>query len=526
MSALPAQLESLLDPRAYPHAVTVVKLIETHVSWVLLTGEFAYKIKRPVHYPFVDLRSSERRAFLCHEEVRLNRRFAPELYLNVCRITLEAGAARIDGPGGVIEHAVRMRQFPHEEELDQLLAAGRIEPAELEAFGRELARIHARLPAPGPDQPWGRPDALRTIVDVNVAQAARAVARLGGVTFPPDLPQALVAAVEAALPTLAERFTCGRVRECHGDLHARNVVRLSAGLRAFDCLEFDPALRWTDVADEIAFLLADLAARQHPLHAQAFLGGYLTESGDYQACSCLPLFRAHRSVVRGKVAALAAREHHQAERDLKGARRESRAYLEYALDSLAARAPLLVLMSGLSGSGKTWLAQRLAPRLAAVHLRSDVERKRLAGLAAADRSGSARGQGLYTPAATRSLYQRLAQCASDVLRGGYTAIVDATFGERENRAEFSALAARLNVRILIVHCQAPVPMLTARILERQRRTADASEADVAVLEWQRLHFEPIAPAEGFVVHEVTTAEPNALEELLRRIGAQLTVSAL
>jgi len=526
MSAFPAHLESLLHPRAYPHAVTAVQLVETHVSWVLLTGEFAYKVKRPVHYPFVDLRSSERRAFLCYEEVRLNRRFAAELYLHVCRITLEDGEARIDGQGAVIEHAVRMRQFRHEEELDQLLAAGRIEPAELDAFGRELARIHARLPEPSPDQPWGRPDALRTIVDDNVAEAARAVARLGGVTFPPNLPRALAAAVDAALPTLAARFAGGRVRECHGDLHARNVVRLGAGLRAFDCLEFEPALRWTDVADEIAFLLADLAARQHPLHAQAFLGGYLSESGDYQSCTCLPLFRAHRALVRSKVAALAALERTQAERDMDRVRRESEAYLECARDSLAPRAPLLVLMCGLSGSGKTWLAQRLAPRLAAVHMRSDVERKRLAGLAAAERSGSALAQGLYAPAATRAVYRRLAQCASDVLCGGYSAIVDATFGEREQRAQFSALAARLGVRILIVHCQAPVAMLTARILERQRRDADASEADVAVFEWQRSHFEPIVAAEGFVVHEVTTAEPHALDELLRRIGAQLTVSAL
>ena len=525
MSAFPTHLQSLLDPRAYPHAVTEVTLVETHVSWVLLTGKFAYKLKRPVHYPFVDLRSSERRTFLCHEEVRLNRRFAPELYLDVCPITLEDGAARIDGPGTVIEHAVRMRQFPHEEQLDELLAAGRIEPAELDTFGHELVRAHARLPEASPEQPWGRPDALRTIVDDNVAEVARAVARLG-VTFPPSLPPAVAAAVEAALPLLAARFASGCVRECHGDLHARNVVRLSGGLRAFDCLEFEPALRWTDVADDIAFLLADLTAQRHPLHAQAFLAGYLSESGDYEACRCLPLFRAHRALVRSKVAALAAFERNQARRDIEGVRRESEAYLECALDSLAERAPLLVLMSGLSGSGKTWLAQRLAPRLGAVHVRSDVERKRLAGLAAADRSHSALAQGLYAPTATHTVYHRLLQCANDVLAGGYTAIVDATFGEREHRAQFAALAARLGVRILMVHCQAPVAMLKARILERQRRDADPSEADVAVLEWQRSHFEPIEPVEGFAVHEATTAEPQALDELLRRIGAQPTVSAL
>lgn len=526
MSALPAHLQSLLEPRAYPHPVTAVQLIETHVSWVLLTGEFAYKVKRPVHYPFVDLRSGERRAFLCREEVRLNRRFAPELYLDVCAITVENGAARIDGHGAVIEHAVRMRQFPPGAELDRLLAAGGIEPAELEVFGGELARIHERLPLPDPRQRWGRPEALRTIVTDNVAEAACAVAPLGEMPFPRGLPQALAAAVEAALPTLSTRFAAGRVRECHGDLHARNVVRLAAGLRAFDCLEFEPALRWTDVADEIAFLLADLGARGRPLHAQAFLGGYLTASGDYQACSCLPLFRAHRALVRCKVAALSALGGGQSERAREEARRDSQAYLACALGSLAPRSPLLLLMSGLSGSGKTWLAQRLAPHLAAVHVRSDIERKRLAGLAAADRSGSAVAQGLYAPAATRAVYRRLVQCASDILGGGYSAIVDATFGEREQRAQFAALAARLGVRAVIVHCQAPVETLEARIVERRRSDADPSEADVAVLEWQRSHFEPIVPAEGFLVHELATAAPHALEDLLRRIAPQLTVSAL
>jgi uncharacterized protein len=526
MSALPAHLQSLLDPRAYPHAVTAVTLVETHVSWVLLTGEFAYKVKRPVHYPFVDLRSSERRAFLCREEVRLNRRFAPELYLNVCHITLEDGAARIDGPGAVIEDAVRMRQFPRGAELDRLLAADGIEPAELEAFGGELARIHERLPRPDPHLPWGRPDALRSIMNDNLTEAARAVARLGELPFPQELPGVLAAAAEAALPRLTARFVAGRVRECHGDLHARNVVRLGAALRAFDCLEFEPALRWTDVADEIAFLLADLTARQRPLHAQAFLGGYLTEGGDYQACSCLPLFRAHRALVRSKVAALGALEGTRSQSDMSAARRESQAYLACALDALAPRSPLLLLMCGLSGSGKTWLAQRLAPHLGAVHLRSDIERKRLAGLATTERSASPLARGLYAPAATRTVYGRLAQCASDILGGGYTAIVDATFGEREHRAQFRELAARLGVRSVIVHCQATVTTLEARIAERRRRGADPSEADVAVLEWQRSHFEPIVPEEGFVVHEVTTAEPHAPEDLLRRLGAQLTVSAL
>ena len=163
MSAFPEHLQGLLHPRAYPHPVQAVQLVETHISWILLTGEFAYKIKRPVHYPFVDLRSAELREFLCHEEVRLNRRFAPEIYLGVCQITLVDGEARLEGGGHVIENAVKMQQFPAEEELDRLLETARIEPGELEGLGRDLARIHAALPVAKPTQAWGQPGAVRAL---------------------------------------------------------------------------------------------------------------------------------------------------------------------------------------------------------------------------------------------------------------------------------------------------------------------------------------------------------------------------
>ena len=250
---------------------------------MLLTGEYAYKIKKPVCYAFVDLRSAERRAFLCGEEVRLNRRFAPTLYVGVCDIIARDGTARIAGQGDVIEHAVRMRQFEREDELDRLLASGRIAPPELEAFGRDLAAIHAGLPVADDAQAWGRPAAVRSLVLENLEQCAQVAMPLGTDAELRALRQPCTARLEAAEPWIAARRQAGRVRECHGDLHSRNIVRYAGHLAAFDCLEFDPAFRWIDVADEIAFLLMDLDARRFPLHAQAFRGGYLAQCGDYQA---------------------------------------------------------------------------------------------------------------------------------------------------------------------------------------------------------------------------------------------------
>ena len=519
MSAFPEQLQALLYPRAYPHPVQAVELIETHISWVLLTGEFAYKIKRPVRYPFIDLRSPEHRAFLCREEIRLNRRFAPELYLGVYPVSWLEGEARVEGSGRVIEHAVRMRQFAREDELDQLLEARRIEPAELESFGRELARLHARLPVPQPAQSWGQPPALRALILDNAEQCARTVQFPGASTAVRALQARLEASLDTAVQQLSARFAAGRVRECHGDLHARNIVRWGGHLLAFDCLEFDPALRWTDVADEISFLLADLDSRQKPLHAHAFVAGYLAQSGDYQACVLLPLFKAHRSLVRAKVTALDAAAAPTGSSKSADARRQFEAYLDCARRSLTPRPPILILMCGLSGSGKTWIAQRLTPRLLGIHLRSDVERRRIVGLSAAERSHSPVEEGLYSSEMTADVYRRLARCAQDTLAGGYVTIVDATFGRRAARAQFHELSARLAVKVCIVHCHASRQVLQARIVERQQHNDDPSEADLAVLGWQEAHLEPIQAEEAFTVFEATTTEPDAVDRLVESIRA-------
>jgi predicted kinase len=323
--------------------------------------------------------------------------------------------------------------------------------------------------------------------------------------------------IAEARPLLEQRFAAGHVRECHGDLHAGNIVRHGARLTPFDCLEFDPALRWIDVADEVAFLLMDLEARERPLHARAFLNGYLSASGDYQSCLLLPLFRAHRALVRAKIMALNAAASGTTANAARKARRDHQRYVECALHALTLQRPKLVLMSGLSGSGKTWVAQRLAPELRAVHLRSDIERKRLARLPALARSGSALGKGLYARSATRAVYDRLAQCTADALAGGCTTIVDATFGLSADRARFRALAAALGIDTWIVYCHAARKTLEARIRDRRQRANDPSEADVAVLDWQETHFTVPAAREGINVLDAAKLAPPAI---VRRISGR------
>jgi uncharacterized protein len=518
--ALPHSLRGLLAPQAYPHRVEAVELIETHISWVLLAGRFAYKIKRPVRYPFIDLRSPARRKLLCEEELRLNRRFAPQLYLDLCRVVEDAGAARIAAGGedgrGALEYAVRMRRFRAEDELDRLLAGGAIEPRELEAFGRHLAVLHASLPSAVTGSPWGRPADVRALMMRNLlecSEAADVFAAAGSVLA---LRSPLQRELAAAAAPMAARRDGGRIRECHGDLHARNIVRLGGRLVAFDCLEYEPAFRWIDVADEVAFLSSDLTARGRPLHAHAFVGGYLEQSGDFCACRVLRLYEAHRALVRAKIAALGAVTATGQERE--SLRREHAGLIDHAGRSLAARRPVLLLMCGLSGSGKTRLARRLAERLPAMHVRSDVERKRRAGLDASAHTQSGLAAGLYSSRTSAALYEHLARAAEDILGGGCDAIIDATFLRREQRARFAELGGRLGARTRLVYCDAPLETLRARLIERGRGGLDPSEADAAVLDWQSSHFEPLLGDEPLAVIRVETAGPDALETVLRRVA--------
>lgn len=335
MGELPSHLAGLVSPEAYPHAVEKVQLVETHISWVLLTGEYAYKIKRPVAYPFVDLRSAERRAFYCAEELRLNRRFAPELYLEVCEVREEGGSIRIGGSGRIVEHCVKMRQFARDEELDRLVDAGHLEPDALDRFGRDLAAIHARLPAAGAAEPWGSADQVRRGMLENIEQYEQA-ARRAEFPIAPNLRAEVTVRLAELAGEIDARRAQGRVRECHGDLHARNIVRRDARLIAFDCMEFEPAFRWIDVAEEVALLLADLRARGQTRPAHAFLSGYLAESGDYGLCRVLDLYKTHRALTRAKIAALeGVQSHHDAQ-------------LAEARRALARKSPLLVLVTGLS----------------------------------------------------------------------------------------------------------------------------------------------------------------------------------
>lgn len=513
--AQPELVEHLLRPEAYPHPCRAVRLVETHISWVFLTGDYAYKVKKPVLFSFVDFSTARLRKHYCEEELRCNRAFSPELYLDVVEIVRDVeGRIRVGGTGEVVEHAVKMRQFPQSSALDRLLVAGVLEPGGLSRFGLELATLHAGLPRlEAPDDELDR----RILGPVLDNFATLRATRAGGDRS--DILQRLESASKDAFDgkrtAFSRRLAKGFVRECHGDLHLRNLVMIDGRVRAFDCLEFNPDLRWIDIASDAAFLIMDCAVRDRVDLAYAFQDGYLAGCGDYVGATLSPFYQAYRSVVRAKVAALEI-EGSPKDGKLGAARERLDRHLNWAWERLHGPRGRMVLMCGLSGSGKSYVAERLVPRLPAVRIRSDVLRKVAAGLEPLQRSGSSVDAGLYTPSRSQSVYAEMQAIALALAAAGETVIVDATFLERAARKAFRGAAAAAGVPCVVLHCQASEPTMRSRVAAREREGRDASEAGIAVLEAQQSRFEPpTADEETVVVDTETTAVMAQIEGALR-----------
>lgn len=502
----------LAHPACYPHPVERIRCFETHISRVYLTGRYAYKLKKPRALGFLDFTTLAARRQACEDEVRLNRRFAPSLYLGVVAITMDAQGAHVEGTGTIVDYAVRMREFPQDALAHHELERGTLTPDDVTQLAHGIARFHASADArPGVH---GTPEAVLRFAEENLAAlATTGDDRIVGLRRWTEERHRALAAL------LATRRADGHVREVHGDLHLANVVRLDGMLVPFDGLEFSAALRWNDVMSEIAFLVMDFEDRGAPDLAAVLLDAWLADTGDYDALPLLPWFVVYRALVRAKVLALRARELAAGD-DRQHVEANCRRYVDLAWRYAHAPGGGLVLMHGLSGSGKSVIAAQLVSRCHGIRIRSDVERKRLAGLDALARTSSAHATGIYSTASTAATYARLLSAARAVVAGGRIAIVDATFLEDAQRAPFVALARDAGVPWAVMAIEAPDALLRARLCERAAAATDPSEADVAVLLAQQSTRQPLTG--DALTHAVTVDGRTGVTEstlaALSRLG--------
>lgn len=489
-------LTILADPSRFPHGGGSVERIETHISTVLLVGEHAYKIKKPLSLGFLDFSTLDARRRFCEAELEINRALAPGIYLDVATIRGTPHSPRIGGNGPVLEYAVHMRRFDRDQQLDRLLEAGQLADAAMDELGTMIAAFHDAAERAPAESGYGSPeqvlapmlanfDALEPVADAVPGRRERLTGLETWTRVTADRLDTLIRARQEA----------GLVRACHGDMHLGNMVYVtdtagkSRRLAIFDGIEFNPSLRWIDVASEIAFLTMDLHARGAPGHAHRVLNVYLERRDDFGLLTLLPFYQVYRALVRAKVHAIHASETRLAEEERRRCDGEVERYLALA-DRLRLRGtPGLILMHGVSGSGKTFVSTQILQRLGAIRLRSDVERKRMIGLAPDARPSPEQQATLYAPGAIQAVYRHVLELAGHLLDQGERVLVDATFLRREQRRPFQELAQKKRAGFAVVCCVAEDGTLRQRLTERARASGDASDADAWVMQRQQRQVE-------------------------------------
>ena len=501
----PKLITALCDPTRYPHPVERIEVIETHISWIILTGAVAYKIKKPVNFGFLDFTSLDDRKHYCYEELRLNQRLAPDIYQSVVAICGSEDTPSLTDQGVPFEYAVKMHQFDETLRLDRLLQKSALTTQHIDALSRQIATFHLQVPHATTDGPWGEPDTIWQVVSDNFLHAGEHLNTLHDWMQLQQLAYQISQQFRRLTPLLQHRKQAGHIRECHGDLHLANTTLMQDQVRLFDCIEFNLEFRWIDTICDLAFLLMDLEANGQPQFAHRCLNRYLEITGDYESVQLLSFYKGYRAMVRAKVALIGEQQ------DMATYQR----YIQLALSYANQAPPVLYLMRGVSGSGKSHLSQQLLEHNGAIRIRSDVERKRL------HREYSLQGDklALYGHEMNVHTYNHLKQLTEKLLRAGQSVIVDATFIRERSRQSYLKIADKLNIEARIIACECDPQLMTERLIQRQQQGLDPSDATPAVMLDQQLNQQPLTDAEQALTYLINTGSSEPFAALLHQLAA-------
>jgi hypothetical protein len=508
---------ALDNPLAFGHPIKYLRLIETHISWIILTGDYAYKIKKPVDFGFLDFSTLEKRHFYCTEELRLNRRFAPEIYLGLAEIRGSESAPRLHGSGDVIEYAIKMLEFPQQCLLSAHAASLDLNADLIDAIATTVATMHADSERADPDSDFGSASMASQWSQENMVHIAQAI----GAEFLPNSYFQLKRWYREnnyLLNSIDARKRDGFVRECHGDLHLGNMALLNNKVTLFDCIEFNPELRWIDTISEAAFVAMDLQARGYAGYCWRFINHYLENSADYAGVKLLRYYFIYRALVRAKVEALRVEQQDCDAKTYQANLKPAIDYIELANAWASSHRAGMIVMHGLSGSGKSTIAAQLVEALGAIQIRSDVVRKQLFDLAATEQTDSALEQGIYTAEATDSTYRRMQQIAQTIIDADYTVILDATFLQQCHRRQMLETQTGTVCKKIIINCDAPAAELRKRIIERED---DPSEANLEVLEKQLLSRQAINADDAALATVINIGSDGLSEEQIQQIRTLL-----
>jgi len=509
-------LKSLLLPDAYPEPTKSVRLLQTHVSFLFITDNFVYKIKKPVNFGFLNFSTIDRRRFYCNEEVRLNRRLCPEIYLGVVDVLEVASGAAFRGDGKVIDYAVKMKKLPEERMLDRMLEKGKITASDIRKIARTIAKFHLNAERGRTIDRYGRCATIRRNWEENFRQIEDFV-DISLADKELTMIKRWVESFLAQNQTLfAERVSHGFIRDCDGDIHLENIC-LTSRVCIFDCIEFNSRFRYTDTAADIAFFLMDLDFHDKKVFSDLFLDEYIKATGDRDVVRLLDFYKIYRAVVRGKVESLKMLDPDIPAADRDNAKEKARRYFRLARGYvIRQRLPKsLFITCGLMGSGKSATASALAFELGVEVTASDAVRKELAKSPPDKRGLDAYGEGIYTPAFNEVTYRELLSRTEKALKSGRSIIVDATFRRKEDRLRFAGLAARYAAFFCIVHTSCPDILARERLDSRSRKAGEISDGRWELFHRHKEEFETPGPGEGKLIFlDTSQSTPDNIDDIL------------
>ena len=506
-TCVPPLIQQMLQPGFYPHRVTEpVQLIQTHISFVLLTGDYTYKIKKPVNFGFLDYSTLAKRKHFCTQELLMNQRTAPEIYLEVLPIfqtgdsfQLGSNLPAITSAEIAVEYVLKMREFPQDSLLLSLLERGLVTDQLMADLGREVANFHSTVISNSYIRRFGEVSQIRTAIDNNYLISEKYI---GGPQTQTQYQETkdYTDAFFANNPELFNRrIANNKIRECHGDLHLRNIALWKDKILLFDCIEFNEQFRFVDVMYDVAFTVMDLESRGRRDLGDAFLNTYIEQTGDWEGLQLLPLYLSRQAYVRAKVTSLMLDDPAISTAQKAEISQTAAHYYQLAWQYTKPRRGKLTLMSGLSGSGKSTAARYLARRTGAIHIRSDAVRKHLGGIPLNERGG----EDLYSDEMTAQTYGRLLELGIILADRGWDVILDAKFDRQNLRTDAINQAQSHGLPLQIIYCTAPIEVLQERL---QQRSGDIADATAELLSSQQAAFQPFTELEQISVNIVDTAQ--------------------
>lgn len=515
------QLESLLDPAAYEEITSNVRLVQTHVSFLFITDSHVYKIKKEVDFGFLNFMSLDRRRFYCEEEVRLNRRLCPDLYLGVVEVRESDGRLSFRAAGRVVEYAVRMRRLPEERMLHRVLEQGGVTDADVRRIARAIGEFHLAAERGREINAYGDLEVIRRNWEENFRQVDAFIPLCLDVEDRGLVRSWVERFMDENAGRFADRVEGGWIRDCDGDIHSENIC-LADKVYIFDCIEFNPRFRFSDTAADIAFLLMDMEFHGRRDLAENVFDEYCRTTGDTGLSGVIDFYLAYRAFVRGKVTALRLLDPLVPQKEKDTAAAIAKRYFRLARGYVVRRSlsPSIIVFCGLMGTGKSTLARELSFELGTDMLVSDIIRKELAGLAPTERCREEYNQGIYSGSFTRNTYDELFRRLEKQSGAGSTVVADASFFRREDRDRVREIAASSKADCVFVHVVCDEETMRRRLTTRREDPAAISDGNWELMLRQRMDFEPLSPGEGTWVEVDTTSLPpgGSVNCILRHLG--------